>query len=98
MEEQRIRTIAKTISWRVIATFATMLIVYLYTREMVLTIGVGVIEVIAKMMLYYAHERLWSKSRWGMKYHLSFLVSRTSIPEWMGRYQGSNAATPIWQR
>ena len=67
MEEQRIRTIAKTISWRVIATFATMLIVYLYTREMVLTIGVGVIEVIAKMMLYYAHERLWSKSRWGMK-------------------------------
>ena len=67
MEEQRIRTIAKTISWRVIATFATMLIVYLYTREIVLTIGVGVIEVIAKMMLYYAHERLWSKSRWGMK-------------------------------
>ena len=66
MEEQRIRTIAKTISWRVIATLVTMLIVYLYTREMVLSIGVGVVEVFAKMALYYAHERLWSKSRWGM--------------------------------
>ena len=66
MEEQRIRAIAKTISWRVIATFATMLIVYLYTREMVLSIGVGAVEVVAKMALYYAHERLWSKSRWGM--------------------------------
>jgi len=51
----------------VIATVATMLIVYLYTREMFLTIGVGVVEVVAKMTLYYAHERLWSKSRWGMK-------------------------------
>ena len=67
MEEQRIRTIAKTISYRVIATFATMLIVYLYTREMVLMIGVGVVEVVAKMTLYYAHERLWSISRWGVK-------------------------------
>ena len=67
MEEQRIRTIAKTISWRVIATFATMLIVYLYTREMALSIGVGAVEVVSKMALYYAHERLWSKSRWGMK-------------------------------
>ena len=66
MEEQRIRAIAKTISWRVIATFTTMLIVYRYTREMVLSIGVGAVEVVSKMALYYAHERLWSKSRWGM--------------------------------
>ena len=67
MEEQRIRAIAKTISWRVIATLVTMLIVYLYTREMVLSIGVGAVEVVAKMALYYAHERLWSKSHWGVK-------------------------------
>ena len=70
MEEQRTRTIAKTISWRVISTFATMLIVYLYTREMAVMIGIGVVDGVAKMALYYAHERLWSKSRWGMKLHL----------------------------
>ena len=65
--EKRIRTIAKTISWRVLATSSTMLIVYIYTREFVLMLGVGVIEVTLKLILFYAHERLWSNSRWGLK-------------------------------
>jgi len=65
--ERRVRTIAKTISWRVIATVSTMLIVYVYTRELALMLGVGVIEITFKLILFYTHERLWSNSRWGLK-------------------------------
>ena len=36
------RTLLKTISYRVIATVTTMVIVYLYTREMALSFGVGI--------------------------------------------------------
>jgi uncharacterized membrane protein len=65
VEEKRIRTIVKTISWRAVATGTTMLVVYIYTREMVLSLGVGAAEVIAKLALYYVHERLWGRLGWG---------------------------------
>lgn len=65
VEDQRRRSIVKALSWRALATFTTMLIVYLITGEPALSIGVGVIEVISKMVLYYGHERLWSRLAWG---------------------------------
>jgi uncharacterized membrane protein len=67
MNERRIRTVAKTVSWRVLATASTMLVVYVYTRELALMIGVGIIELALKLILFYAHERLWSNTSWGIK-------------------------------
>lgn len=59
------RTILKTLSWRAIATITTMVIVYLYTREMALSLGVGIFEVTSKLALYYFHERAWQRVPWG---------------------------------
>ena len=67
MEVTRKRSIAKTISWRVIATFTTMIIVFLLTREISLSLLAGGFDVIAKLVLYYVHERAWLKVRWGKK-------------------------------
>ena len=63
--EGRKRSILKALSWRVIATITTMSIVFAYTGEFALTIGVGVIEVPSKMLLYYGHERTWARITWG---------------------------------
>ena len=63
------RTIAKTISWRVIATLTTMIIVFLFTRKIALSLGVGFFEVIAKITFYYFHERIWHKISWGTSKH-----------------------------
>jgi len=68
-DEKHTRSIIKTISWRILATFATMAIVYLFTGEVVLMIGVGVVEVISKMILYYFHERAWTHIKWGKPVH-----------------------------
>ena len=67
--EAHTRTIVKAISWRVIATLTTMIIVFLFTRRLILTLGVGLAEVTAKITFYYLHERIWSRISWGRSKH-----------------------------
>ena len=63
------RTVIKAISWRVIASVTTMTIIYVLTREWVLTLGAGLVEASSKMLFYYMHERAWGKIGWGKQKH-----------------------------
>jgi len=63
------RTIVKAVSWRVIATLTTMTIVFLFTRKIFLSVGVGLVEVIAKITFYYLYEITWCKISWGKNKH-----------------------------
>lgn len=71
------RSIAKAISWRVIATATTVMIVFFLTRFLRLELSAslklsgiaGVADVILKLSLYYAHERIWGLSGFGRKEH-----------------------------
>lgn len=63
------RTLAKTVTWRVVATATTMLIVYAFTGQATLSVGVGLVEVVAKMLIYYPHELAWDRVSWGWKRH-----------------------------
>ena len=63
------RSILKALSWRVIATFATMSIVFAFTRKAALSAGVGAVEVVVKLILYYLHERIWGFLGIGRKEH-----------------------------
>ena len=66
MTESRTRTIMKTVTWRVIATCTTISIVYLFTRRLTLSLGIGVLEVIIKMCVYFLHERMWPRIKLGV--------------------------------
>lgn len=57
----RKRHIAKTLTWRFIATSDTVLIAFLVSGNLYSGIKIGAIEVISKMILYYIHERAWFK-------------------------------------
>ncbi|MFT7616118.1 MAG: putative membrane protein [Candidatus Woesearchaeota archaeon] len=57
--ESRKRSLAKTISWRICATITTAALVFIFTGDIAIAIGIGSIEVVAKLVLYYAHERMW---------------------------------------
>ncbi len=63
--ESPLRSIAKTISWRIIATLTTITIAYGITKKISLSLSIGAIEVITKMILYYFHERIWTKLNYG---------------------------------
>ena len=81
--ESHSRTVFKAISWGVVATFTSMSIVYLLTKEPIITLEFGAIEVIAKIMFYYLHERAWQKVSWGRRKHplATLPVNRDVAPE-----------------
>jgi len=60
-EESALRSVYKAVSWRVLATLTTTLVVYLITGSTEFAVAVGLIEGIAKIGLYYVHERLWNR-------------------------------------
>ncbi len=65
MEETRKRSILKAVIWRVLATLTTMMVVFVFTGNIILSIEVGFVEAVAKMIIYYLHERGWDKIGWG---------------------------------
>ena len=58
-KESHLRSVSKGISWRIIATITTVTIVYIITGEINTALEIGAIEVIAKIIIYYFHERVW---------------------------------------
>ena len=68
------RSILKAISWRLIASGATFIISFVifhqYTEKSYSEIFetasiITSVDVVAKLILYYLHERLWTNVAWG---------------------------------
>ena len=74
------RSIVKGISWRIIATGTTITIVYLFFGRLDLAIATGLIESVLKVGLYWVHERVWFKVRWGKKKIEPFNLWFTGLP------------------
>ena len=79
-KETNKRSIVKGISWRVVATTTTIIIVYLFFGRLDLAIAAGMIETLLKVALYWAHERVWMKIRWGKKKIEPFNLWFTGLP------------------
>jgi len=58
------RTLVKTMTWRVTASFTTFLIAWILTGDLLIGVSIGSIEAIAKIFLYYYHERIWNNISW----------------------------------
>ena len=63
--ETHVRSIAKAVSWRIVATLTTMLLVYVFTGNLLVSGGVGLTELLSKLLIYYVHERVWNAIRFG---------------------------------
>ena len=59
--DKPLRSLLKTISWRVVGTIDTITISFIITGEIASALSIGSIEVVSKMILYYFHERAWAK-------------------------------------
>ncbi len=65
LSENPLRSIVKTISWRIIGTLDTVFISWLITGELTIAFSIGSIELVTKMVLYFFHERIWNNIKWG---------------------------------
>jgi len=65
--ETHSRSILKAISWRTTGTLDTILISFILTGKIKLALSIGLAELATKTILYYLHERLWNKIKFGRK-------------------------------
>lgn len=59
------RSLAKTISWRVIGTLDTLVLSWIIVGEVKTAAAIASVEFVSKMILYFFHERAWNKINWG---------------------------------
>lgn len=64
-KEKPLRSIVKSISWRIIGTIDTMIISWIVTGKLDTALLIGGVEVVTKMVLYFFHERIWNNIKWG---------------------------------
>ena len=74
MIEKKRRSIIKVFSWRVTATVTTVVITYLITGSTDFAVKVGGIEVVAKLILQYVHERIWLKIKFGIAKQIDYQI------------------------
>ena len=65
MHETKTRSLAKAVSWRITGTLDTFIISFFITGEATLAGAIALTEVVTKIFLYWAHERVWNKVSWG---------------------------------
>jgi uncharacterized membrane protein len=58
--DKPIKSIMKSVSWRIVGTIDTMVISYFITGRVTVALSIGSVEVLTKTVLYYFHERLWA--------------------------------------
>jgi uncharacterized membrane protein len=63
--EKPIRSLAKAISWRIVASFTTIFLVFIFTGNLVLSGTIGFSELLLKPLIYFIHERVWNLSDFG---------------------------------
>ena len=65
--ETAVRSLLKAYSYRCCGTLTTIVISYVITGELIVSLAIGATEMILKPFIYWCHERAWSRVNWGRK-------------------------------
>jgi uncharacterized membrane protein len=65
LKEKPIRSVVKALSWRITATLLIFLGSYLITGKLEQALTIGAFDFIVKLCIYYIHERIWNKIKFG---------------------------------
>jgi len=60
------RSTGKTATWRITASLDTTLLAWIFTGNIGTAVSIGGLEVITKLILYFFHERMWSRIQYGI--------------------------------
>lgn len=78
--EHTVRSIAKSASYRALGTAATALIVLVLTGRTEVALAAGGLDVLAKIVLDYVHERVWGRLSFGRREQRPTVVWFTGLP------------------
>ena len=60
------RHLIKTFSWRVFGTLDTLVFSWILTGDALIGMKISSVEFLSKMVLYFAHEKLWYRFNFGL--------------------------------
>ncbi|MFC1675447.1 DUF2061 domain-containing protein [Planctomycetota bacterium] len=60
------RSFTKSLTWRLCATITTVILVWIFVGKLSIAFSVGAVEIIVKLAVYYFHERVWNRVKWGL--------------------------------
>lgn len=63
--ESRVRTLVKSLTWRVTALGITTAIAWIITGRGELAASIGMADTLIKLVAYYSHERAWLRVGFG---------------------------------
>jgi uncharacterized membrane protein len=59
------RSLAKAVSYRILGSTGTALIVLIFSGSLKLSLGAGALDMVLKISLYFVHERIWNYIPYG---------------------------------
>jgi uncharacterized membrane protein len=66
------RSTGKTATWRIIASLDTTLLAWFFTGNIATAVSIGSLEIVTKLILYFFHERAWSRIQYGIESNTDF--------------------------
>ena len=63
--EQTSRSVAKTLSWRLLVLIIDFTVAYIFTRDVDISSKLAIAKLIIASIFYFFHERFWNKVSWG---------------------------------
>ena len=63
--ETRRRSVAKALSWRILAGIITSCVALGMTGELGFAAKIGLIDTLVKLLIYFLHERIWNRISYG---------------------------------
>ena len=65
MKVTKLRSVLKAISWRIVGTLDTMALGWIITGNPIMGLKIEALELFTKFILYYFHERIWLRFKFG---------------------------------
>ncbi len=65
MNDNKARSLVKTVTWRITGSGTTFLIAFLIVGDFSISSGIAITQLILNTILYYIHERIWNIIKWG---------------------------------
>jgi uncharacterized membrane protein len=66
-KDHHLISLSKGVTWRILGTLDTMMLSYIFTGSIESALKIGGTEVFTKILLFFFHERLWFRIKWGLK-------------------------------
>jgi uncharacterized membrane protein len=63
--DTKTRSLTKTVTWRITGSGATFLIAWFISGTWQMAGTIAIIQLVANTLLYYVHERFWTRIQWG---------------------------------